>query len=130
MPPDPAAAWAFLPWGYLATVAIELPVLVVCLSARHPPRDRLLAGLLLTAFTYPVVVCVLPPLVWGPCGRGWYLVVAETFAPLAECLLFWAAFGRESGHDADPRADRRDMLAIVTANLLSFGLGEVWRIWQ
>ena len=130
MPPDPAAAWAFLPWGYLATVAIELPVLVVGLSARHSFRDRILAGLLLTAFTYPVVICVLPPLVWGPYGRGWYVLVAEIFAPLAECLLFRIAFGRGDGQDADPRADRRDMIAIVAANLLSFGLGEAWRIWR
>ena len=49
MPPTPAEAWAFLPWGYLATVAIELPVLVVGLSPRHRVRDRLVAGLALTA---------------------------------------------------------------------------------
>lgn len=119
MPPTPAALWSFLPWGYLLTVAIELPVLLVGLSARHPLRDRLTAGLVLTAFTYPIVVCVLPPLVWGSWGWGWYLVVAETFAPVAECLLFRAAYGPAPNRWAAVR----DAAAIVLANLLSFGTG-------
>ena len=121
MPPDTAALWWFLPWGYLFTVAVELPLLLVGLSPRHSIRDRILAGLALTAFTYPIVICVLPPLVWVPWGRGWYLLVAETFAPVAECLLFRAAFG-----PAPTRAAAiRDAAAIVLANLASFGLGEL-----
>lgn len=121
MPPDAAAQWGFLPQGYLFTVAVELPLLLVGLSPRHSLRDRVLAGLALTAFTYPVVICVLPPLVWVPWGRGWYLLVAETFAPVAECLLFRAAFG-----PAPTRAaSLRDAAAIVLANLASFGLGEL-----
>ena len=119
MPPDPEALWRFLPWGYLCTVAIEVPVLLLGLSRGHPLRDRLAAGLALTAFTYPIVVCVLPPLVWAPWGRLWYLVVAETFAPVAECLLFRAAHGPAP----TPSAAIRDNAAIVAANLLSFGLG-------
>ena len=120
MPPDTAALWSFLPWGYLLTVAVEVPVLLVGLSPRHSVRDRLVAGFALTAFTYPIVVCVLPPLVWAPWGRLWYLVVAETFAPVAECLLFRAA------HSPAPsrQAAIRDHTAIVIANLLSFGSGE------
>ena len=121
MPPDATELWAFLPWGYLATVAIELPVLLVGLSLTRSMGDRVVAGLALTAFTYPIVICVLPPLAWGPWGRGGYLAVAETFAPLAECLLFRAAYG--------PAPNRRDTLrdnaAIVLANLLSFGTGEI-----
>ena len=120
MPPDPGSLWRFLPWGYLCTVAIEVPVLLLGLSRGHPLRDRLTAGLALTAFTYPIVVCVLPPLVWEPWGRTWYLVVAETFAPLAECLLFRLGWGA----GPDRRAAVRDCGAIVLANLLSFGLGE------
>jgi hypothetical protein len=77
VPPDTAALWWFLPWGYLFTVAVELPVLLVGLAPRHSLRDRLVAGLALTAFTYPIVICVLPPLVWEPWGRTWYLAVAE-----------------------------------------------------
>lgn len=121
MPPDAAAQWGFLPWGYLFTVAIELPLLLVGLSPRHSIRDRVLAGLALTAFTYPIVICVLPPLVWAPWGRGWYLLVAETFAPVAECLLFRAAFGPSPTR----AAAIRDAAAIVLANLASFGLGEL-----
>jgi hypothetical protein len=44
VPPDPAALWRFLPWGYLLTVALELPVLFVGLSPRHSLRDRIVAG--------------------------------------------------------------------------------------
>lgn len=125
MPPDPAALWSFLPWGYLLTVALELPVLLVGLSPRHSMRDRILAGLALTAFTYPIVVCVLPPLVWGSWGRLGYLLVAETFAPVAECLLFRAAVG--------PAPSRwiavRDYATIVLANLVSFGLGLFMESW-
>jgi hypothetical protein len=39
------------------------------------------------------------------------------FAPVAECALFWLAFGKE--------ARWRDFVAIVVANLASFLLGEV-----
>lgn len=126
MPPDADALWAFLPWGYLFTVVVELPVLLVGLSPRHTIRARLVAGLALTAFTYPLVVCVLPPLVWATWGRSWYLVVAETCAPLAECLLFFVAFGRSADH----AADRRDAAVIVAANLFSFGIGMAWYAWQ
>ena len=122
MPPDTAALWRFLPWGYLFTVSVELPVLLVGLAPRHSIRDRLVAGLALTAFTYPIVICVLPSLVWEPWGRTWYLAVAETFAPVAECLLFRLAFGPAP----DRRSAARDAATIVLANLLSFGLGEVW----
>jgi hypothetical protein len=123
VPPDTAALWRFLPWGYLFTVAVELPVLLVGLAPRHSIRDRLLAGLALTAFTYPIVICVLPPLAWEPWGRTWYLAVAETFAPVAECLLFRITFGPAP----DRRSAFRDAATIVLANLLSFGLGEAWR---
>ena len=50
--------------------------------------------------------------------------MAETFAPAAECLLFWLAFGK-----AEPRsrgAVVQDMAVVVLANLLSFGLGELF----
>ena len=122
MPPPPHEAWTFLPVGYLLTVAIELPILLIGLSARHPLRDRLVAGLWLTACTYPVVVLVLPYVIWAPLGRPAYLAVAETFAPAAECGLFWVAYGS--------RTERfrwgmfRDFAAIVAANLASFLIGE------
>ena len=118
--PDSTAAWQFLPWGYLLTVLIEVPVLLVDLSPRFELRDRFIAGLWLTACTYPIVVLVLPPLVWQPLGRGWYLLVAETFAPLAECVLLRAAYGRAP----DRISAVRDYSTIIFANLLSFVLGE------
>ncbi len=48
--------WAFLPWGYLLTVLIEIPILLFGLSSSHRPAKRLIAGFWLTACTYPIVV--------------------------------------------------------------------------
>jgi hypothetical protein len=127
MSPDAQHLWSILPWGYALTVALELPVLLVGLSPQHPISRRVFAGFWLTACTYPIVVLVLPPLVWARFGETAYLIVAETFAPAAECLLFWFLFCRSN--DAPPAGQSavlstlRDMGAIVTANLLSFLLG-------
>ena len=105
--------------GYLITITVETAVLLVLLSRRHPVRVRLFAGVWLTACTYPIVWLVLP----GLFAERWlYLLVAETFAPAAECLLFWLAFARRERPDR--RATLRDLLAITLANLASFGLGE------
>lgn len=112
---DPAAQWAFLLPGYVLTVLIETPILLVGLSPRHSMARRFAAGLWLTACTYPVVVLALPTLIDPVESRLQYLVAAETFAPLAECLLFRAAFFE---------ASRRDFVVIVLANLASFLTGE------
>ncbi len=116
--------WYFLSVGYVLTVLIELPILVVGLGREHPIRRKLIAGFWLTACTYPVVILVLPPLLIGPSRHSYliYTVVAETFAPVAECLLFRAAFDCLS---------RRDAAVIVLANLASFGFGEIliWVGW-
>jgi hypothetical protein len=112
--------WRFLPLGYLFTVAVETPVLILFLSKRHPLKRRLFAGLWLTACTYPVVVLVLPPLL-AASTRAVYLAVAETFAPAAECALFYLAFGGKGSEGVT----RRDVAAVVAANLLSFLAGEV-----
>jgi hypothetical protein len=117
---NPEQLWAFLPVGYLITVAIETPVLLVGLSPRHPIHRRFLAGLWLTACTYPIVILVLP-LLLAPLPFWLYLTVAETFAPVAECTLFWVAFPPEK---ADGRVPWRDLLVITLANLASFGIGE------
>src|SRR5207247_2052526 len=131
------------------------------LSGRHSFKRKLFAGVWLTACTYPIVVIVLPTLFeelgYSPDGpqRWMYLVVAETFAPVAECLLFFLAFwvvkdgtapgtipgvapgqGSQTFSPSEPEtpvlassSDRmdllRDMIAITLANLASFGLGEV-----
>jgi len=117
-----ADLWLFLPFGYLFSVAIETPVLVLGLSPRHTLRRRLFAGLWLTACTYPIVVLVMPAL-FDETSRALYLVVAETFAPAAECALFWLAFGERS--ELGRRSMWRDFAAIVAANLASFAAGEV-----
>jgi hypothetical protein len=119
---SPEDLWRFLPLGYLFTVAVETPVLVLLLSPRHRLRRRLFAGLWLTACTYPVVVLVLPVLFAGA-QRAAYLAVAETFAPVAECALFWLAFGERGG--LGRRSAWRDFAAITLANVLSFLAGEV-----
>ena len=117
---SPGDLWRFLLFGYLLTVAVETPALVLFLSKRHGLKRRLFAGLWLTACTYPVVVLVLPTLFAGS-PRAASLAVAETFAPAAECALFDLAFGG----GGNGGVTRRDMAAVVVANLLSFLAGEV-----
>ena len=119
---EPRDLWLFLPIGYLITVAIEGPILCFALSHRHPIRDRIIAGLWLTGVTYPIVVVTMP-LLLEP--RWLYLTVAETFAPAAECGLFYVANIRRLA-PADRRATLRDFGAIIAANLASFGLGELY----
>lgn len=113
--------WRFLLPGYLFTIAIETPILLVGLSRPHPISRRLFAGVWLTACTYPIVVLVMPILFQADTHRAVYLAVAETFAPVAECALFAAAFHLGSSLN---RAQRwRDLAAVTVANLASFGAG-------
>jgi hypothetical protein len=119
---DAGELWAFLPRGYLISIAIETPFLLIGLSQSHSLARRLWAGIWLTACSYPIVVLVLPVLL---ANRTAYLAVAETFAPLSECLIFAAAYHRRSNI---PRRQRwQDIIAIVLANLASFLLGEWMR---
>lgn len=117
-----ADLWRFLPIGYVLTIFVETPVLSLLLPAKVTAKERIFCGVWLTACTYPVVVLVLAPLMMD-FGRGSYLLVAEIFAPLAECLLFWMAFRSRKGFDM------REWIAafavIALANLASFGVGEV-----
>ena len=119
---SPSELWRFFPLGYLFSILIETPVLLIGLSSRHPIRHRLFAGIWLTACTYPIVVLVLP-LALAHVSRAKYLVVAETFAPVAECILFWLAYG-ESDQLGKPSM-WRDFATIIIANLASFLGGEV-----
>ena len=114
--------WYFLPIGYLTTVLIETPVLLVGLSPKLSLKQRLACGVWLTACTYPVVVLVLPALLLDY-SRTLYLVVAETFAPAAECFLFWLAF--RGKNLLEPKDWIRSFAAVVVANLASFGIGEI-----
>ena len=111
---SPYELWRFLPIGYLLTIAIETPILFFGLSPHHSKSRRILSGIWLTACTYPIVILVLPLLLVQ--SRAVFLLVAEIFAPVAECLLFWLAFGKQT--------TRRDFAVIVFANVASFLIGE------
>ena len=117
-----ADLWRFLPIGYLFTIAIETPVLLFGLSDKISVRQRLWLGVWLSACTYPIVILVLPALFWDA-SRTLYLFIAETFAPVAECALFWLAFRKRT--DLTTTDWIRCLIVIVIANLASFGAGEV-----
>jgi hypothetical protein len=123
---SPSELWHFLPLGYLLTILIETPILCIGLSRRHPLSRKILAGVWLTACTYPIVTLVLP-LLFNSNSRATYLVVAETFAPVAECILFWLAFG--TNEELGKTSMRRDFITIILANVASFGIGEVLNAW-
>ena len=120
---SPKELWHFFPLGYLFSILIETPVLLIGLSHRHSTKRRLFAGIWLTACTYPIVVLVLPFALAG-FSRASYLVVAEVFAPVAECILFWLAYGESE--QPGKAWMWRDFGAIVIANLASFLGGEIW----
>ena len=118
----PGDLWFFLPVGYLLTILIETPILLIGLSPKLTRMQKLLCGVWLTACTYPIVVLVLPTLFFGS-PRWQYLAVAETFAPVAECIIFWLAFRSKRYFEKSDWI--RSFVAIVIANLASFGVGEV-----
>ena len=119
---SPDQLWRFLPLGYLLSILIETPILLIGLSKRHSVRRKLFAGVWLTACTYPIVVLVMPLALAGV-SRGRYLAVAETFAPAAECILFWLAYGEAA--QVGKASMWRDFVTIAVANLASFLGGEV-----
>ncbi len=106
--------WAFLPIGYVLTILIETPILVV-------------AGWWLTACTYPIVVVVLPQFFDMADERQYrlYLAVAETFAPFAECALFYALFIQPEVNRGTNKVGATivDLGVVTLANLASFGFG-------
>src|SRR5436305_13036946 len=117
---SPSELWHFLLLGYPLTILIETPILVIGLSRRHSLRRRLFAGVWLTACTYPIVVLVMP-LIFAHSSRAVYLIIAETFAPVGECALFWIAYGK--AEELGKQSMWRAFAAIVIANLSSFGGG-------
>jgi hypothetical protein len=119
---SPSELWRFFIIGYPFTILIETPILLLGLTQRHSLKRRLFAGVWLTACTYPVVVLVLP-LVLANVSRTVYLIVAETFAPVAECVLFLLAYGE--AEEFGKRSMWQDIATIVIANLASFLGGEV-----
>lgn len=126
-PPSPQSfpmrdLWFFLPFGYLTTILIETPILLLGLAKPIPLRRRLWCGFWLTACTYPIVVLVLPAILFDQ-SRSLYLAIAETFAPLGECFLFWLAFRGDRSLEGSDWI--RSFAAIIVANLASFGIGEL-----
>jgi len=119
---SPSELWHFFPLGYFFSILIETPILLIGLSRRHSIKRRLCAGVWLTACTYPIVVLVMP-LIFANVSRAIYLAVAETFAPVAECILFWLAYG--NSEELGKRSMWQDLATIVIANLASFLGGEV-----
>jgi hypothetical protein len=114
--------WYFFPIGYLTTILIETPILIFGLSPKLCIKQRILSGIWLTLCTYPIVVLVLPNLL-GSISWTLYIVVAELFAHFGECVIFWLAFrGRV---DFDTKDWLRCFMAILIANLTSFGIGEI-----
>jgi hypothetical protein len=123
----PSSLWLFFPIGYLTTILIETPILLIGLSKKLTFKQKLLCGIWLTACTYPIVVLVLP-MVFSQFSWVVYIIVAESFAPVGECLFFWLAFrGKEDFETADWI---RCFIVIILANLASFGLGEVLHYYQ
>src|SRR5712664_3676695 len=114
---SPNELWRFFPLGYLFSILIETPILLIGLSHRHPLRRRVFAGVWLTACTYPIVVLVMP-LAFPTASRAVYLLIAETTAPVAECALCWLSYGRPEQFGG--ASMWRDFGAIVIANLASF----------
>jgi hypothetical protein len=127
--PTPSDLLAFLIPGYLTTILIEAPILLLCLSARHAIREKAIAGVMLTACTYPIVVLVLPELLWRPFGYVTYISLAETFAPLAEIVIFYFIWIRRLSGTARHVDTMRDFAAIVAANLASWLGGGLFIGW-
>jgi hypothetical protein len=114
--------WFFFPIGLLTTILIETPILLFGLSPKISLKEKLLCGVWLTACTYPIVVLVLPAAMEN-FSRFNYLLVAESFAHFGECVIFWLAFrGRTDFQTSDWI---RCFIAVFSANLASFGIGEI-----
>lgn len=118
--PSSTYLWRFLPFGFLLTVLVESPFLWFLLPKLNFGQ-RLWNGIWLTACTYPIVVLVLPSLLVG-CSRGFYLLIAETFAPIAECCVFWLAMN--GAYEFSRRDWTISFATIIAANLASFAVGE------
>ncbi len=113
-----ASYFAFLIVGYCVTVSIELPILWFGLDKVHSRQEKFFAAFWLTACTYPVVVLAFPQLIDPGANRGTYLLFAESFAIIAECVLFRWVATKNANH-------LRDSVVITVANLTSFLLGEL-----
>lgn len=111
--------------GYLLTISLETPVLIFGLAKVYSLKEKVLAGISLTAFSYPFVAVIFP-LVFDPYEHyGTYILVSEVFAPLSEIALFTWLF--QKGKELKPKERFNDFAVIVAANLLSYLTGELLR---
>lgn len=109
--------------GYLLTIAFEMPVLFLGLGKRYSSKQKLCAGALLTACSYPFVVLLFPQF-WNPfTNYSTYLLISEIFAPICECIIFVFAFQLKKKQTSKDRF--MDYGCIVLANLISFIAGEI-----
>ncbi len=122
---DPITWTRMVVMGYLLTISIETPVLVVGLGNRYSMKEKLFAGAFLTGFSYPFVA-VFFPLIWNPYTQySIYVTVSEIFAPLSECLLFALLFQRRK--TLRGREKVMDLVIVVLANLVSYVSGEIMK---
>ncbi|WP_291988558.1 hypothetical protein [Luteitalea sp.] len=128
--PSPEALWRWVPLGFVLTVALELPVLLVGLSPwgrsrwrAAPPHptvgQRGAAAVWLTAVTYPIVAVALPLVLWPRAPYAIYVGVAEAFAITGECLLYRKVWG----------GTRSDLVVVAMANVVSATVGMLVTAW-
>lgn len=111
-------------FGYFLTVCLETPVLLLGLQRKYTLKQKIAAGFLLTACSYPFVCFLIPAMISPYTDRTLYLIVAETFAPVSECLVYWLWLGRWKSNFSDRRL-WLDFAVIILANLVSFSMGEL-----
>ncbi len=104
--------------GYILSLVVELPVLILALSASYKLIEKVLAGLWLTACTYPAVSWLFSGFIQEPVLLTF---VREAYAAFGEAFLFWLAFVKLAGRTCL----RRDILVVILANVLSFLFGEL-----
>lgn len=122
-----ADLWLFFPIGYLLTIFIETPFLLIGLSPKLSLKQKIACGIWLTACTYPLVILVLPVLMQD-FSRTAYLLVAESVAHFGECVIFWLAFRHRQ--DFEKKDWARSFAAILIANFASFSVGEILNYFQ
>lgn len=125
MLPDPISWTRIALSGYMLTVLLETPVLYWGLSSRYTANEKLLAGALLTACSYPFVAVVFPLLINPFENYTNYIIVSEVFAPLSECIIFAFLFQRSK--KLSRKWQTTDWAVIVLANLVSYLAGELMK---
>lgn len=110
---DPVGPFEYLKF-FAMTLALELPMYHRLLPLMSFKR-KAAAALVVNVATHPLIFFVFPLLLKSLGGTYFqYLVAAEVFAPVAEALVLWKAFGV---------GFKRAGTAALIANLFSWGIG-------